>query len=327
VLFRSRGFQKCHYCGACGRGCDTASFFTSSDHLIPQALETGNLELIENAVVARIVVNDEGLASGVQYFDRNSGEERTIPAKRVIVGASCVDTTRLLLNSAPGGLANSSGVLGRYLMDHIYKSYSRGDFPELPKGQAWSGPPQRPNGLYIPRFRNLERREKNGFLRGYGFQGDSFPAFDYARPGFGREFKESVRSEAPWRVNLNGFAECLARRDNYVELDPQVVDAWGIPVLRVRMSWSDNELKLWRDSQEQGAEMLEAAGAKNVHNAGAPSVPGFGIHEIGTARMGASRASIKPWCFSAPSCCAAPSRRTSILLYRCAKYRAESDAR
>jgi len=281
------GRAACHYCGPCEQGCVTYSYFSSPFTTIKDAAATGNLTLRTDAVASHLLTDQSsGRATGVAYIDRLTRQAHEVRGKVVMLCASTLESTRLLLNSAPGGLANSSGVLGRYLMDHIYKSYSRGVFPELPKGQAWSGSPRRPNGLYIPRFSNLERREKNGFLRGYGFQGDSFPAFDYARPGFGREFKESVRSQAPWRVSINGFAECLARRDNFVELDPHVVDTWGIPVLRVRMSWSDNELRLWQDSQEQGAEMLDAAGAKNVRNEGVPSVPGFGIHEMGTARMG-----------------------------------------
>ena len=207
-------------------------------------------------------------------------------AKVVLLCASTLESTRLLLNSAPGGLA-APRTLGRYLMDHIYRGYARGDFPELPKGKAWHGPPRRPNGIYIPRFRNVDRRETNGFIRGYGYQGGCFPGFAMSSPGFGKGYKEAVRSEAAWSMSLNGFCECLPRRENRVELDPHVVDAWGVPVLRVSMTWSDNELRLWQDAREQGAEMLEAAGAKNVVIDGAVSVPGFGIHEMGTARMGA----------------------------------------
>ena len=287
VTKNHNGRAACHYCGPCEQGCITYSYFSSPFTTLRSAEETGLLTLRTDAVASHVLTDSaSGKANGVAYIDRNTREAREVRAKVVMLCASTLESTRLLLNSAPGGLANSSGVLGRYLMDHIYKGYSRGEFPELPKGQAWEGPPRRPNGLYIPRFRNLKRGENNGFLRGYGYQGTSFPGFAMDSPGFGAKYKAAVREEAGWSIGLNAFCECLPRRENFIELDPHVKDAWGVPALRVNMTWSDNELKLWEDAQVQGAEMLEAAGAKNVHNAGAPSVPGFGIHEMGTARMG-----------------------------------------
>ncbi len=286
VTQNHNGRSACHYCGPCEQGCVTHSYFASPWTTIADAAATGKLTLLTDAVAASITTKADGTASGVAYVERVSRQPREVRAKVVVLCASTLESTRLLLNSAPGGLANSSGALGHYLMDHIYKGYSAGEFPELPKGQAWYGPPRRPNGLYIPRFRNVERRETNGFLRGYGYQGNSFPAFAYEGEGFGKKFKRSVREDSQWAVTLIAFAECLPRYNNRVSLDSDVVDAWGIPVLRVSMDWSDNEKALWRDAQEQGAEMLEASGAKNVHNHGEYSVPGFGIHEMGTARMG-----------------------------------------
>ncbi|HZS50277.1 MAG TPA: GMC oxidoreductase, partial [Bryobacterales bacterium] len=209
---------------------------------------------------------------------------REVRAKVVVLCASTLESTRLLLNSAPGGLCNSSGVLGHYLMDHIFEGGAEGEFPML-EANPWEGPPRRPNGIYIPRFRNITEKSTNGFIRGYGYQGRSSPVFDYDAPGFGAGYKQAVR-KGVWRVNLGLFGECLARKENYVELDKDVVDAWGIPALRISMTWSDNEKKLYDDGRLQAAEMLEAAGAKNIRLTGEYSVPGFGIHEIGTARMG-----------------------------------------
>jgi len=128
----------------------------------------------------------------------------------------------------------------------------------------------------------------NGFIRGYGYQGWSRPEFAFDAPGFGSEFKRAVREKARWVIGLGLWAECLARWENYVEIDPERTDAWGIPTLKIHMSWSDNELRLYEDARQQAAEMLEAAGAKNIQTYGdEPSVPGFCIHEVGTARMSA----------------------------------------
>ncbi len=283
------GRAACHYCGPCEQGCITHSYYSSPFTVLKDAAATGNLTLMTDAVTSHVVMDKStGRASGVAYIDRLTREAREVRGKVVLLCASTLESTRLLLNSAPGGLANSSGALGRYLMDHLYRGYSVGDFTELPKGQAWQGMPRRPNGLYIPRFRNVDRSHTNGFIRGYGYQGGVSPGFYFARKGFGRGYKEAVRTESYWTGSLNAFCECLPRRENHASIDPEVVDAWGIPALRVSMTWSDNELKLWQDAQEQGAEMLEAAGAKNVRNSGERSVPGFGIHEMGTARMGQS---------------------------------------
>ncbi len=285
VTTNHNGRPACHYCGPCEQGCITHSYYSSPWTTLKDAAATGKLTLLTDAPASHITTKN-GKATGVAYVDAVTRQPREVRGKVVVLCASTLESTRLLLNSAPGGLANSSGALGHYLMDHIYKGYAAGEFPELPKGQAWYGPPRRPNGLYIPRFRNVDRRSTNGFLRGYGYQGSSFPAFAFETAGFGKKYKAGVRADSQWAISIIAFAECLARYDNHVSIDPDVKDAWGIPVLRISMEWSDNEKALWNDAQEQGAEMLEAGGAKNVHTHGEYSAPGFGIHEMGTARMG-----------------------------------------
>jgi choline dehydrogenase-like flavoprotein len=288
VLTREHnGRQACHYCGPCEQGCITFSYYNSPWVTLAAAEKTGRLTLITDAVASHIMTDRAtGLASGVAYIDRTTKAARTVRAKVVVLCASTLESTRLLLNSAPGGLANESGVLGHYLMDHIYRGGAAGFFRDL-KAEPWVGPPRRPTGLYIPRFRNVDRKSTNGFVRGYGYQGGSSPEFAMDSPGFGAGFKKAVRGNTRWRANIGLFAECLARRENYVELDPENTDAWGIPTLKIHMDWSDNEKKLWNDGREQGAAMLEAAGAKDVElTGGGYSVPGFCIHEVGTARMG-----------------------------------------
>lgn len=281
------GRQPCHYCGPCEQGCVTFSYFSSPFTTLKDAGATGRMTLITDAVASHIVMDkNSGKAAGIAYIDRTTRVPREVRAKVVILCASTLESTRLMLNSAPGGLGNSSGALGHYLMDHIYGGGAAGELPML-RANPWYGPPRRPNGIYIPRFRNVKEKETNGFIRGYGYQGGSSPQFAMNAPGFGADFKKAVRENGLWSANLGVWGECLPRFENFVEIDKNKVDAWGIPSLRINMKWSDNELKIFEDARQQAAEMLTAAGASNVRLTGRPSVPGFCIHEVGTARMGA----------------------------------------
>ncbi|HYO80787.1 MAG TPA: GMC family oxidoreductase [Bryobacteraceae bacterium] len=280
------GRQACHYCGPCEQGCATFSYFSSPFTTLKDAGATGRMTLITDAVASHVITDrSTGRASGIAYIDRTTREPREVRGKVVLLCASTLESTRLLLNSQKGGLANSSGALGHYLMDHIYGGGAAGEMPML-RANPWYGPPRRPNGIYIPRFRNVKETTTNGFIRGYGYQGGSTPAFAMNAPGFGVEFKNAVREQGRWNTNLGVWGECLARYENFVEIDNEKTDAWGIPTLKINMKWSDNELKIFEDARQQAAEMLTAAGATNVHVTGRPSVPGFCIHEIGTARMG-----------------------------------------
>jgi len=199
-----------------------------------------------------------------------------------VLCASTLESTRLLLNSE---ICNNNDALGRYVMDHHYQGGAAGTMPML-ESKAWAGPPRRPNGIYVPRFRNVKESTTNGFIRGYGYQGGSQPNFKMDAPGFGAAYKEAVRNTGQWGINISAFCECLARKENYVDIDKERVDAWGIPILKMHAEYGDNEKRLWQDSREQAAEMLEAAGATGVKLTGDPSTFGFCIHEVGTARMG-----------------------------------------
>ncbi|BDC51116.1 GMC family oxidoreductase [Bryobacterales bacterium F-183] len=275
------GRQACHYCGPCERGCTTASYFNSVHTTIPDAMKTGRMTLITDAVAAKVVMSDGGKARGVMYIDRLTRQPREVRAKVVLLCASTLESTRLLLNS---GICNSSGALGHYLMDHIYQGGATAVY-DGGEAKPWAGMPRRPNGIYVPRFRNVKEKTTNGFIRGYGYQGGSQPEFNMGAPGFGAKYKEAVR-QGRWNINIGLWGECLARYDNKVEIDKNKVDAWGIPTLKVNCTWGDNDLKLWADGKVQAAEMLEACGFKDVKQTGnTPSVPGFCIHEIGTARM------------------------------------------
>jgi len=207
----------------------------------------------------------------------------------VFLCAATLESTRILLNSAtpefPNGLANSSGELGHNLMDHHMGSGASGTMPghedKMPFGN-------RPNGIYVPRFRNVKTKQRD-FLRGYGYQGggsrDGWQR-GMTTAGLGVDFKNSLRKPGQWRMGLGGFGECLPNHDNYVEIDKEKLDAWGIPTLKIHCDWGENERIMSKDIAIQAAEMLAAAGATNIGVYSEMTRPGLGIHEMGTARMG-----------------------------------------
>jgi choline dehydrogenase-like flavoprotein len=282
----------CHYCGNCERGCDSKSYYTSIGSTLPAAELTGKMTLVPHAVVSHVVMDKKsGRAKGVHYVDAVTREHREAYARSVVLCAGTLESTRILLNSTPleggrQGLCNSSGVLGHYLMDHAGGGGATGVMPMLTtEYQSMVG---RANGIYIPRFRNLDKPHGK-FLRGYGFQGGSNQSMQIAKtlPGFGAEFKKKARDYHPWAISLGGFGECLARFGNKVSINRDVVDAWGIPVLHIDMQFGDNERAMVHDMGETAAEMLEAAGAIEIKVSHGPtSAPGILIHEVGTARMG-----------------------------------------
>ena len=195
------------------------------------------------------------------------------------------ESMRILFNSAtrqdPNGLGNSSGLLGKFLMVHFTDAGAIADFPEF-TDTASLGAPRRPTGIFVPRFRNLPGESKQGYLRGFGYQGNSSVSFSMGAPGYGEAFKRAVKTSVT-RINLQGFGEHLPDARNFVALDPQVVDAWGIPALRITIAARDNETAMLKDMAAAAAEMLEAAGGTNVR----PRVNlRWASHEVGCARMG-----------------------------------------
>ena len=284
------GRAACHYCGPCERGCSTGSYFSSLSATLPVALATKNLTIRPDSIVHSVIYNEsKDRASGVRVIDANTHDVQEFSAKIVFLCASTLGTTQILLNSSTprysNGLANSSGVLGHYLMDHTYESGASGTFPGF-EDKYYSG--RRPNGIYIPRFQNITHKNSN-YLRGYGFQGSAQrPGWRRGVniPGFGAEFKHALREPGPWRMGLDGFGECLPRKENHVKLDSQKVDAWGIPLLKINATWSENERQIEKDASITAAEMLENCGAKDVVPYINDTPPGLCIHEMGTARMG-----------------------------------------
>jgi choline dehydrogenase-like flavoprotein len=292
---RHRGFPPCHYCGNCGAGCRTASFFNSTDHLLDFALRTGKLDIRSNAVVARVLVDEQGRASGVQYFDRTTGAEHRVRARVVVLGASCMDTTRILLNSKsarhPQGLGNSSDMLGRNFCEQIRVNLY-GFLPQL-MGRGYTNE----DGLggahvYIPRFNH--RLSGLDYVRGFGIQlygsGCLQTGGQVARatPGFGADFKAQVKHRYPALMALHGFGEILPRPDNRVTVDEGRTDRYGVPLMRIDVTFGDNDKKMARHMADCCADILEAAGAELVpFDRNAHDIPGSTIHEHGTVRMGA----------------------------------------
>ncbi len=284
------GRGPCHFCGPCERGCMTHSYFNAAFTTVPDALRTGNCTIIHNAMVHKVLMDaSSNRATGVLYVDRNTKQTRELRARVVILCAQTQESTRVLLNSAareyPNGLANSSGVLGHYLTAHVRSGGGSGEFPSF-GAQPTLGGPNKPVGIYVPRFRNLTGQPPaKNFLRGYGYEGESSLDFGWDASGFGDAFKKSLR-EPRSALDITGFGEVLPRWENRVEIDPEVKDIFGIPVLKIHMADGENENAMIKDMGDSAGEMLEAAGAKNVKTYAHPSAPRWALHEAGTARMG-----------------------------------------
>ena len=294
VLTRThKGRAACHYCGICHRGCITQSYFSSLNSTLPAAQKTGRLTIRSNSVVHSLAFSPATRrVSVVRVIDATTRQALEFKGKIVFLCASTLESTRILLNSTspefPNGLANSSGELGHNLMDHHMGSGADGVMPGHQDKMAFGN---RPNGIYVPRFRNVKTKQKD-FLRGSGFQGDgSRQGWNRAlrMPGLGAEFKRRIREPGPWTMSLGGFGECLPNHDNYVETDGNKLDAWGIPTLKIHCEWSENERAMSRDMATEAAEMLALAGAKNISVSAEITPPGLAIHEMGTARMGRDR--------------------------------------
>jgi len=285
-----KGRAACHYCGVCHRGCITGSYFSSISSTLPAAYKTGKLTLRPYSVVHSLTFDPKTRkVSGVRVIDAQSRNAMEFKARIFFVNASALESTRILLNSTspefPNGLANSSGELGHNLMDHHMGAGASGAMPghedKMPFGN-------RPNGIYIPRFRNVKTKQKD-FLRGYGYQGGGSRE-GWSRgmhmSGFGADFKNSLKKPGQWRMGIGGFGECLASHDNYLEVQKDKLDAWGIPTIKINCAWGDNERAMSRDIAVQAAEMLAAAGARDISVFQEMSPPGLAIHEMGAARMG-----------------------------------------
>ncbi len=289
------GHPKCHFCGACGRGCDVGAFFNSTDYLLEPAMQTGRLQIIDNAVVARVLVDDRGLANGVQYFHRQTREEHKIKARVVIVAASCVDSTRILLNSKstlyPNGIGNSSDVIGRYLCEQI-RFHMYGFMPELMGGPVYDDSGIGGEHIYMPRFNHRDGKPRN-YIRGYGMQFwgcGSQDSVTWAKrlPGFGADLKKEIRRHYPALVALHPYGETLGRKENRIVVDETNVDQYGVPRFRIEYKIGENERLMSQEMYSTAEEILTSAKAEILpFQRGYLDPAGEAIHEHGTCRMGA----------------------------------------
>jgi choline dehydrogenase-like flavoprotein len=312
------GRPACHYCAQCGRGCATSSNFSSPTVLLPPALATGNLEIRCDAMVREILVDGEGRATGVSYIDRRTRKEVQARGKIAVLAASACETARLLLNSRsrhhPNGLANSSGLVGKYLMDTVGADGTVGFLPVL-----MDLPPHNEDGvggmhLYMPWW-NYQKQLRNElpFSRGYHIEfggGRHMPGAGilsgserFLGGGYGTELKRGCRKLYGAFVGFSSRGEMIPNAESYLEIDRNVVDEWGIPVPKFHFKWTDDEIQQARHARETFRQIIETAGGEVIRTAGPEENWGISrggeiIHEVGTARMGSGPANsaLNPYC-------------------------------
>jgi choline dehydrogenase-like flavoprotein len=282
------GRQPCHYCGPCEHGCVTHSYFNASYTTMADARATGRCTLVTGAMAYKVLVDPSTRrAKGVLYIDRATRQPGEVLGRVVALCAQTMESVRILFNSAtrqdPQGLGNSSGLLGKYLMTHFSDAGASGELPDFIERPAL-GVPERPANPLLVRFRNLpDGPRTKGFLRGYGYGGGIGTGFDFSAPGIGQAYKRAVARPRPVEMNLSGFGECLPYEDNTCFIDPDTLDAYGIPVIRLRLSPRENERAMLADMTVAAAEMLEAIGARNIRRRNGTRGQ---AHEVGAARMG-----------------------------------------
>jgi choline dehydrogenase-like flavoprotein len=287
------GRGNCQYRNRCIRGCPYGAYFSSNASTLPAAYASGRLTLRPFSIVTELIYNPKsGRASGVRIVDAQTNQTTEYFARVVFLCASAIASTSILLNSRsdrfPNGLGNDSGELGHNLMDHHFKVGASGVSDEF-GDRFYKG--QRPNGIYIPRFRNLDEKTKQkDYIRGFGYQG-SASRENWARgikelSYFGADLKADLIAPGPWRFGIGSWGECLPYHANRMFLNRDVRDKWGLPTVTFDAGWKTNELNMRKDMMNSAAEMLEAAGLKSVTPYDDGSAPGLCIHEMGTARMG-----------------------------------------
>ncbi|ULQ53408.1 GMC family oxidoreductase [Flavihumibacter fluvii] len=316
----------CFFCGQCGRACKIYGDFSSSSCLVIPAIKTGNLKVITNAMVRQVLTDKEGKATGVSYVDKTDGQEYQLKAKVVVLGASACESARILLNSAsaqhPGGLANSSGVVGKYLHDSTGASLG-GFLPQLMGRKRYNEDGVGSVHIYSPWWLD---NKKLDFPRGYHIEyggGMHMPSYGFgggiakmngmvpgrdgqmkAGGGFGAALKDDYRRFYGTQVGMAGRGTAIARKENYCEIDPNIVDKFGIPVLRFNYTWSNEEIKQAKHMIDTFQEIMHQMGAIITSTIQGPETnygleaPGRIIHEVGTVRMGDNpkTSALNKWC-------------------------------
>lgn len=286
-----QGRARCQDRNMCSRGCSFGAYFSTQAVTLPAARKTGNLTLLSDQVVTNLEYDPKTKrVTGVRAVDTGTMQAKVYTSRIVFLCASALASTQILLNSRlPGSdrsFADSSGMLGHYIMDHCFRTHFWGRVPDkdlepfIPYGR-------RPTGVYIPRFRNLDGQDSDAdFLRGYGMQGSA--GRSPASPvGFGKAMKEGMRAYGPWMVRFTAFGECLPYKDNTISLNPAKQDRFGVPLAVFNVTFRENEQRMMRDAALQGQIMMRAAGLADVGAVNEEHVPGDAVHEMGGACMGA----------------------------------------
>lgn len=284
------GRTNCQYRNKCWLGCPFGAYFSTQSSTLPAAMATGNLTLRPLSIVTKILYDkDTQKATGVEVLDTENNKTYEYKAKIIFLNASTLNSTWILMNSATdvwtGGLGSNSGQLGHNLMDHHLGVRVNG-WVEGYEDKYYYG--RRPNGIYIPRFRNING-DKRDYLRGFGYQGGGSRggwSRNVAELNIGSDLKEALTEPGRWTMGMGGFGEILPYHENKVTLDKSKTDKWGLNVLSIDCELKDNEKKMRKDMLNDGLEILEAAGVKDVTGYDGDGTPGRGIHEMGTARMG-----------------------------------------
>ncbi|MEO6719155.1 MAG: GMC family oxidoreductase [Ferruginibacter sp.] len=287
------GRTKCQYRNKCSLGCPFGAYFSTQSATLPAAVATGNLTVRPFSIVTKVIYDkDSKKAKGVEVLDSETNKTYEFFSKIVFLNASTLNSTWILLNSAndiwPGGLGSTSGALGHNLMDHHLGVGANGSIEGYEDKYIYG---RRPNGVYIPRFRNFAG-DKRDYLRGFGYQGGASRSGwkkTVAELSIGAEFKDAMTEPGDWSMGIGGFGEILPHHENVVTLDKSKKDKWGLNVLAIDCELKENELKMRKDMMNDAIEMLEASGVKNVKGHDGDGTPGRGIHEMGTARMGKDR--------------------------------------
>jgi choline dehydrogenase-like flavoprotein len=286
------GRATCQYRSKCARGCPFGAYYSSLSGAIPAATLTKRLSILHDSIVTEIIYDETGArAKGVRTINQNTLETSEFFAKIIFVNAGAMNSAALLLNSKskrfPNGLGNDSDQVGRNIMDHHLGVGANATIEGFEDDFVFG---QRPNSLYIPRFRNWGNDKQKKYIRGFGYQGGASRS-DWKRgiasDGFGADFKLEMTKVGKWSIGFGGFGEVLPNPENRMYLDSTKKDKWGIPLIIFDAAFGENEIAMRKDMTNSAAEMLDAAGFKNITQNNRQDVHlGLGIHEMGTARMG-----------------------------------------
>ena len=279
----------CMYRNKCHEGCPFGGYFSSNSATIPAAMKTGNLTLRPFSIVTEVIYDKENKrAKSIRIIDAETMKTEEYFAKIIFLNASTLGTALILLNSVsdafPNGLGNSSEQVGHNLMDHHYGVGASGSYDGFQDQYIYG---RRPNGIYIPRFRNIsEKTKRTDYVRGFGYQGGASRGRPWSADGVGEELKDQLLEPGNWGMGIGSWGEHLPYYENKATLNKDKKDKWGLPTLDIDCEFKANELAMRKDMMNSAAEMLEKTGLKNVSTYDSMPAPGFCIHEMGTARMG-----------------------------------------